>query len=196
MPGYIRRLCRRLKNTRPARRPKRPVQLSFDHLEDRRVPALIPVGPTTVLGNFQGYLQTQQAVAIDGSGRFAVVYTYDSFNGLGYGNVYTRLFAADGTPRTADIYVGSTGAAYSNPRLAMNHNGAFAITWTYTDSNNNGQIEVATFDANGVAGPTESLGATGANEQNPSIAYNDQDFPVVAYEYQVDYLHFVTATVI
>jgi hypothetical protein len=192
MTGYIRRLCRRLKTSRPARRPKRPVQLSFEHLEDRRVPALIPVGPINYLtGGFQGNIQTQQAVGIDGFGRSAVAWTDLS------GNVYTRLFAADGTPRTDKILV-AAGPGNGSARLAMNDNGEFAVAFTFTNSDGYREVFADVFNADGT--PRQLFITIAASqfiqEQNPSVAFNDDGKLVVAYEWQSGGIQDVRATLV
>ena len=95
--------------------------------------------------------QEQPAVAMDGAGNFVVVW---SGNGMGDGDgVFAQRFNAAGVPQGTEFRVNgavSVGFNQSDPDIAMETNGDFAVVW---QSNETSSIEIwlQRYQANGTA---------------------------------------------
>ena len=129
--------------------------------------------------------QEQPAVAMDGAGNFVVVW---SGNGVGDGDgVFVQRFNATGVPQGTEFRVNgavSVGFNQSDPDVAMETNGDFAVVW---QSNETSSIEIwlQRYQANGMAigGPSlVSVSGDSENDYNASIAMDDDGDFVVAWE--------------
>ena len=94
------------------------------------------------------YQQQYPSVAADRDGNFVVVWVRSN---LGTSWVLGRRFTADGTPQGADFAVSSGVFMYGihlHPRVARTPEGSFVVVWSYTDSQEWGDVLARRFTAN------------------------------------------------
>ena len=125
---------------------------------------------------------SQQAVAMDASGNYTVVWTSSGQDGGGNG-VYARRFAFDGTALSGEIQVNTTTADdQHNARIVGDSAGNFAVVWS--SSNQDGtasSVYFRRFAADGTALTGEIRAnetATGA-QSNAVIGMNTSNGDVV-----------------
>ena len=122
--------CRRL--SRSQRRVPHSCRLGVETLEPRNLLSLSPVGAAFRVNDtmFLDQLVTPGgAVAADGSGSFAVVWSSQQADGSG-DEVYVRAHNADGNARTVELCVNEYGAGdQTAPAIASDDLGNMVIVW-------------------------------------------------------------------
>jgi hypothetical protein len=118
---------------------------------------------------------TQSEAKVTGlaGGGFAVTWT-DLYGDDSSRAVKARVFAADGTPQTAELLVNtSTTGNQAKPQLAALKGGGFAVAWE--DTGGDWVVRVQAFDATGQKVGTEQLAATDtrAAQDTPSLTALD-----------------------
>ncbi|MEY2892552.1 MAG: hypothetical protein RJA98_2460, partial [Pseudomonadota bacterium] len=117
---------------------------------------------------------SQQAVALDASGNFVVVWTSKDQDGDGDG-VYARRFAADGTALTGEIRVNASTAGDQNgARVVSDSAGNFVVVWTSDRSDGSATtVMLRRFNASGVALTGErQVAVSGGAQADPVLAIN------------------------
>jgi hypothetical protein len=128
--------------------------------------------------------QEQPAVAMDGAGNFVVVW---SGSGVGDGDgVFARRFDNLGNPIAAlpEFRVnGAVGGTQSNPDVATETNGDFAVVWQ-SDETSKKEIWLQRYQANGttIGGATLVSVLDGEDGIDPTIAMDDDGDLVVAWQ--------------
>jgi hypothetical protein len=163
-----------------ARRRKPAFRAGVDHLEERSLLSVTPVGPetlvnTTVAGD-QGSLTSWSgegqvnSVAADASGNYVVAW---EGNGVGDGSgVFAQRYLADGTPRGSEFRVNAATADNQvGPVVAMDHAGDFAVAWSTRVSAVGGNLVVyaRAFNADGTA-RTGDIQVTAASTSETNFA--------------------------
>ncbi|MFO1361260.1 MAG: DUF4347 domain-containing protein [Burkholderiales bacterium] len=127
--------------------------------------------------------QLEPAVAMDGNGNFVV-----AWSGEGAGDadgVFFRRFDAAGNALDAveqRVNVGVAGNQ-SNPDVAMELNGDFAVVWQSDEFAPNTEIWLQRYAFGGGAlGGAILVSASGAADTNPSVAMDDDGDLVVSWE--------------
>lgn len=128
---------------------------------------------------------SKNAVAMDGTGKYVVVWTSDGQDGSQAG-VYARRFAANGTALTGEILVNQTTTRDQKwASVATDAAGNFVVTWTNRDDGGDqGDVYFRRFDGNGTALTAETLvntTVTTSTQENSAIAMDatSGDFVVV-----------------
>lgn len=129
-----------------------PDQVNLDNGVYARIfdPSGQPRGPIIHVNTFRRGDQNYPAVAISRSG-FVVVWQSSDQDGSGAG-VYGQRFSADGQRLGSEFLVPSnTAGDQSIPRVAMDPNGNFIVTWTGMDPSDPSLVAVFArrFDADG-----------------------------------------------
>jgi hypothetical protein len=153
-----------------------------------------PLGPAfdvTPLGS--GVKDWGSRVARAANGNFAIVWDGSS---TGQEGISYQLFGADGTPQTDAMHVLGTTASDRQPTIGMDRNGELAIAWEHWANSSavplpEVDIYAARFDANGnavsssplVVSATTDSEYSPAYEHSPSVALNDNQQLVVAYQH-------------
>lgn len=112
--------------------------------------------------------QTDPRVAMDGTGRFTVVWQ----NSITGATLQGRRFNVDGTPNGAQFSVNATGV---NPDVAANAGGAFAVTYSTAAG-----TFVQLYNPNGAAGGTP-ISVSAATFSNPAVGIANNGRVVVAW---------------
>ncbi len=139
---------------------------------------------TTTAGN-QSTVGSHQAVAVDGSGNYIVVWSDDGADGQGWG-VYAQRFDSNGNALGSEFQVNVvTAGDQKEASVAMNDSGQFVITYTdYTGVN--GAILMRRFAADGTAIDASdvhvNVGYTAGNQHNPTVAINASAQVVIAWQ--------------
>lgn len=90
------------------------------------------VGDAFRVNTFTTGRQNAPDVAIDAAGNFVVVWRSSLQDGPG-GTIYGQRFAADGRPEGGEFQIGPGDSRFDSqgePRVAMNADGAFVVTWS------------------------------------------------------------------
>src|SRR5205823_10613147 len=98
--------------------------------------------------------QLSPVVAMDAAGNFVVVWTrnnpYVSSDADYLGNIYARLFKADGQALGSEFVVNSfTAANQGAPAVAMEPRGNFIVAWNGAGSGDGSGVFARLFDSNG-----------------------------------------------
>jgi len=105
-----------------------------------------PIGSEFMANQYTPYTQGQPTVAMDHDGNFVV-----AFSNLG--DIWARMFWADGTPRTNDFWVneGLTYGSQDRPIASMAEDGTFVIVWQDWNGNDGDEMGAAgrVFNADG-----------------------------------------------
>ncbi|MFO0981827.1 MAG: hypothetical protein U1E76_08820 [Planctomycetota bacterium] len=90
----------------------------------------LAIGSEFRVNQYTPYTQGQPSIAMDGDGNFVV-----AFSSLG--NIWARLFWADGTPRSDEFEVNDllTNGDQDRPNTAMARDGRFVVVWQDWDGN-------------------------------------------------------------
>jgi hypothetical protein len=128
--------------------------------------------------------QSFPALAMAPDGRFVVVWQSDGQDGDSFG-IFGRRFNADGTSADGEFPVNTfTINRQSNPDVAMNTAGSFAVVWESRgqDGSQSG-IYARRFNADGTpATPEVAVNTTTADDQRgPAILLNDDGSFVVSW---------------
>ncbi|HNZ24151.1 MAG TPA: metallophosphoesterase [Polyangiaceae bacterium] len=92
--------------------------------------------------------QRDSVIGMANSGAFVVAWADDQ-NKTGNHQILARGFSAQGQQTIADFQVHEKTGKYSNPRIAMEPNGAFVIAWQADGGATAGQAQARSFLANG-----------------------------------------------
>lgn len=120
--------------------------------------------------------QDNSAVAMDAAGNFVIVW---EGNGPGDGSgIFAQRFDANGSKVGSEILVNNTtSGTQSEPAVAVNASGQFAVTWAY-----DGEIYVRHFDATGTAIHNDTLVDNNlAVASGPAVKIDDSGRTVVVY---------------
>jgi len=125
-------------------------------------------------------------VAVDGSGRFAIVWVQDR----GSRPIMARLFDPNGAP-TADAFQVNAEdiASMTRPSIAMNSAGHFVIAWDGDPNRaSDDDIYARLYDPSGLpAGEPFLVNTTRTGtQQRPQVAMNDANEFVVVWEHETD----------
>ncbi len=125
-------------------------------------------------------------VAVDDSGRFAIVWVQDRSSHP----IMARLFDPNGTPAVGAFQVNAEDiASMTRPSIAMNPAGYFVIAWDGDPNRaSDDDIYARLYDPNGL--PTGqpllvNTTRTGA-QQRPQVAINDANEFVIVWEHETD----------
>ncbi|MEZ6095183.1 MAG: tandem-95 repeat protein [Pirellulaceae bacterium] len=130
--------------------------------------------------------QSMASVAMDGSGRYAVVWNSQDQDGDNAG-VYMRRFNADGTAiDTNDLLINSasTDGDQFMPAIAINDSGEMIVTW-FDDDNDTLQaiqFDMDTVASGGIVPGTTLAIANNSKIDQPSVDINNSGDFVIAYE--------------
>ena len=116
--------------------------------------------------------QTRPDVAVDGAGRFVVVWESQGQDGNQAG-IFGQRYRADGAPLGAEFQVSTfTGASQTAPRVSANANGRFTVVWTSAGQDGAGE---------GVFGRVYNAAGTAVGGEFAVNAYTtgNQSAPVV-----------------
>lgn len=115
-------------------------------------------------------------IAMLPDGRFII--TWASGYQDGFGDIYARRYAANGSPLATEAQINSTTSyAQVNPQIAINSAGIYAIVWEAQGMVSGLDVAFSSFDING----NNLIAETMANSESP---YNDQAFPAIAINNQ------------
>jgi hypothetical protein len=123
-------------------------------------------------------------VAMDANGDFVVAYTWsDSISPTNYHNIAATYYNSAGTPVDFINVASWTRATVTQPSVAMAPDGHFAIAYTYDDwSRTDNGIRINQYAAPGNLLETNLVAASGFDVRSPSVAMDNDDNVVVAYE--------------
>ncbi|MFL5729000.1 MAG: hypothetical protein ACJ75J_05875 [Cytophagaceae bacterium] len=132
-----------------------------------------PIGKEFMVNTFYLENQTDPAIAMNDDGDFVIC--WDSWHQDGSGSgIYAQRFNAKGEPQGAEFKVNTrTKDDQTNPAIAMNNTGDFAITWQSEGEDGDRQGIVAQkFDSKGNwVGPNFIVNSyTKTDQKNPQIA--------------------------
>ena len=123
-------------------------------------------------------------VAMDGQGRFVVVWGADQGPQWGY-NIAARRFAADGTAQGTPFVLNTLRAGHQfEPAIDMDRQGNFVVTWqSFTDSNDS-DVYARRINAAGEPVGTEFLvnSVTANNQRYADVAVDEEGGFVVTFE--------------
>jgi len=123
-------------------------------------------------------------VAMDGAGRFIVVWDDSGRGGAGFG-VFARRYDALGAPLGDDFAVNTTTASDQlMPDVAVDSAGNFVVVWTsYYGSSLDGGIFAQKFDSDGMADGSEFQVSADASSRQiyPNVSLNDSGEVVVVW---------------
>jgi hypothetical protein len=122
--------------------------------------------------------QAYPSVGINGSGKFVVVW---QDNRGGNYQIYGRRFTALGVPFDPGFKISDVGGDNTNPQIAMNSEGFFAVVW---QNRLNGNIYGQRFSPLGLrmGGNFRVNATTKTIQNNPTIALNDFNQLVIAWQ--------------
>jgi subtilisin-like proprotein convertase family protein len=135
----------------------------------------------------QALEETNQAVAVDHDGDFAVVWTTDGLDApseVSAGGVYLRLYNRDNNAVTNEILVNETTEGdQSNASIAMDADGDFVVVWQSENADGTYDIYARLFDSTGNAltGEFRVNSTTNDNQVNPSVAMDDRGGFVITW---------------
>ena len=135
-----------------------------------------------LVSSFASGIQAQADVAMDRFGNFVVTWAGQGEDDPS--GVYARVFDATGTPQSEQFRVNqSTDLTQESPKVAVDANGEFAISWTSTRQDLvNTDIYVRRYNTQGLPVSAEILvnSTIGNHHETSDIAMNaDGDFVVV-----------------
>jgi hypothetical protein len=176
-------LGRDCRDSSEARRKHRLFKkLRFEGLENRLLLTFVPTSsPIDVSGVPIGpqFVQSQRVLAASATGSYAVVW-----DGIGSASnaVYVRLFNADGTVLSPEIHVDATNANDTQPTVAMNDNGVFAVAWTHSLGGSLSYVMAQVFNPDGTPqGNAYPFFGLAVRTTRPTVAMDlGRDF-VIAY---------------
>ena len=141
--------------------------LAFPHLP--AVEAQTPRGPEIAVTAFDATSEFVTGAAVAANGDFLLAWTVSPPEGPS--RVRFRLFRADGTPRTAELGVGTPPWGQFGPRVAMRGDGRFVVVWT-EQVPNHFRVLARRFGASGAPlGPPFRLTPNlQGNQRDPDVA--------------------------
>jgi hypothetical protein len=118
------------------------------------------------------------SVGIDSTGKFVVVWQ-DNRNGA-Y-QIYGRMYTNRGIPFAPSFKISDVGGGNTNPEIAMNGAGFFAVVW---ENEQDGNIYCQRFLPTGlrIDGNFRVNATTKTIQNNPTIALNDSNQLVIAWQ--------------
>ncbi len=125
--------------------PSHRVRLGWEGLEDRTVPAYVPLGADTLVNAFTSTDQQSSAMAMNQSnGNFVVVWeSTNQFSGTSGKDIYAQLYNASGAKVGSEFRVNTfTTNDQSAPDVAMDNSGNFVVTWTSTGQDQGSSLGV------------------------------------------------------
>jgi len=141
-----------------------------------------PLGLQFQVNTYTTGWQSHPFVAMDGQGRFVVVWqsTGSSGSDLEGDSVQGRLYGSDGSPRGSEFQINTyTTSDQERPSAAMGGDGTFVVVWASDGSSGDddwyGSIQGQRFDPNGdPVGVEFEINAYTTNGQtSPSVAIDD-----------------------
>ena len=126
--------------------------------------------------------QFSPSIAIDADGDFVIAWSSKGQDGDGWG-IYAQRYSADGAPAGREFLVNTeTDNNQTNPRIALNADGDFVITWE-SESQDKGLtygVYAQRYTADGFKAGSEFLVNT--------VTTNDQRFPRIAMNADGDFV--------
>jgi hypothetical protein len=143
---------------------------------------LTETNPETLVNTTTAGTQERPAVAMDTSGRYAVVWESENQDGDGYG-VYAKIYNADHSVRVTDFLVNTINTTNDqrHPDVAITPSGAIAIVWQTNHVNTSDwdtYISFYTIDGVNVVGESLVSNASTDNQMHPKVAAGDNAFAV------------------
>lgn len=146
----------------------------------RRFENGLPLGPEFQVNTHTASRQNFPAVAMDGAGNFVIAWR-SSLQGSPGGTIFAQRYAADGSRLGGEFQVGpddSDRDSQSEPQIAMNASGDFAIAWSNREigalaeslGQNNLEerwLEIRTYAADGTPRIAPTRTTTRADDQFP-----------------------------
>jgi len=126
-----------------------------------------PLGNPFVVNSYTNYIQWSSSVAIDDLGDFVITWRNESNT-----DIYAQCFAADGTRRGNEFRVNtSTTAEQSDPQVAMDAAGDFAITWSESQAGSFPDVYAQRYVADGTpqGGEFRVNTTTAYHQMHPAI---------------------------
>lgn len=102
---------------------------TYDVIGQRFDAAGDPAGSAFMVNSYTTGYQFDPAVAVDGTGKFLVVWSSGDQDGSGYG-VFGQRYDASGTPAGGEFQANQyTTQGQERPAVAMDDSGSFLVTW-------------------------------------------------------------------
>jgi hypothetical protein len=163
----------------------RPV-LSFEELDPRETPSVIPFGSEFQVNTFTTGDQTSKYAAMDAQGDFVIVWTsYGGQDGSGLG-IFAQRYNAGGVRQGGEFQVNTfTSGNQNNPRVAMDAAGDFVISWESANQDGSGYgVFAQRYNAAGVAegGEFQVNTFTTNNQSRSSVAMDSTGDFVIAWQ--------------
>jgi hypothetical protein len=117
-------------------------------------------------------------VAMSAGGSFTVAYVRDTNNNNP--DVFAKQYDAFGNLLDV-VNVATTGRAETSPSIAMTPDGRFDVAWEDAFSNNDHDVRMNTYAANGVLTNTFAIAVAATYEFSPSVAVDNNGNSVVAW---------------
>ncbi|HKB04344.1 MAG TPA: putative Ig domain-containing protein, partial [Gemmataceae bacterium] len=184
LPLSVRRFVCSLLRPAPKGRPA-PRRLHLGALEERVVPALVPVGDEFRVNTITADTQREQVVAMDADGDFVVVWS-SYVDGVLKEEVRGQRYNAAGLPQGSEFPVNIyTNSYQSQPAVGMDANGDFVVAWrTFDQDGDDGGIFARRFNAAGepLTGEFQVNTYTTNGQYLPAVAMNAAGQFVIAWE--------------
>jgi hypothetical protein len=125
--------------------------------------------------------QGAESVAMDSAGNFVIAWLDGGTTQTA--GVYAQRYNASGVAQGANVPI-STVAGASNPSVAMEPTGQYAIAWQFTQQGTSPGVEAQRFDATGNALTSVVALSTPESyfQQNPAVAIDSEGDFVVAWQ--------------
>jgi hypothetical protein len=157
---------------------------AFGVFGQRYDPAGAPLGAEFQVNTYTTSQQYTPAVAVDGAGKFVVVWGSYTQDGNLFG-IFAQRYDADGSPLGGEFRVNSyTTSFQGNPAVAMDSQGRFVVSWqSYTQDGDAQGVFAQRYDAAGMPqGPEFQVNTFTTNFQvRPAVAMDAQGGFVVVW---------------
>ncbi|MCH9829044.1 MAG: DUF11 domain-containing protein [Gammaproteobacteria bacterium] len=115
---------------------------------------VIPIGGEFQVNSYTEHVQSDPAVAVNGTGEFIIVWTSDEQDGH-FDGIFGQRYRSDGLPEGDEFIVNATtDASESDPGVAMADNGDMVVVWRSSGSIG---IRAQRFAADGIALGAEAV---------------------------------------
>ncbi|MEZ4885306.1 MAG: hypothetical protein R3E32_11310 [Chitinophagales bacterium] len=139
-----------------------------------------PQGSEFKVNTYTSNNQTTPNVGMDSDGDFVIAWQSNGQDGYGYG-VYAQRYNSSGTPQGSEFLVNTSTIGFqTHPKIGMDSDGDFVITWKGTDGDGDG-VFMQRYNSSGVPQGSEVLVNTNTYEDqnDPDIGMDsDGDFTI------------------
>jgi hypothetical protein len=138
---------------------------------------------TVAVPGTDGINDFEPTIAVAGNGYFVVAWTHaytGNFNDL---DVHAQVFDAGGNAVGNTLWVASSLNNENSPSVGIDHNGNFAVAYTYAYSPTDHDVYVSMYTSSGAFLRSESVATSGHEEYGSSVDMNSSGQFVVAYTY-------------